>query len=59
MKLIFANRNYSSWSLRGWLACKQSGVPFEVLTVPLGEFTQCGGGVHCLTMPLRRQPSPI
>jgi N-dimethylarginine dimethylaminohydrolase len=30
---------------------------FEVLTVPLGEFTQCGGGVHCLTMPLRRQPS--
>jgi len=27
---------------------------FEVLTVPLGEFTQCGGGVHCLTMPLRR-----
>lgn len=31
---------------------------FEVLTVPLGEFTQCGGGVHCLTMPLRRQPSP-
>nr|WP_314443843.1 arginine deiminase family protein [uncultured Sphingomonas sp.] len=28
---------------------------FEVLVVPLGEFTQCGGGVHCLTMPLRRQ----
>jgi glutathione S-transferase len=35
MKLIVGNRNYSSWSLRGWLACKQSGVPFEVLTVPL------------------------
>ena len=32
---------------------------FEVLTVPLGEFTQCGGGVHCLTMPLRRQPSAV
>jgi N-dimethylarginine dimethylaminohydrolase len=31
---------------------------FEVLTVPLGEFTQCGGGVHCLTMPLRRQSAP-
>ncbi|WP_300974580.1 dimethylarginine dimethylaminohydrolase family protein [Sphingomonas sp. LHG3406-1] len=30
---------------------------FEVLTVGLGEFTQCGGGVHCLTMPLRRQPA--
>lgn len=28
---------------------------FDVLEVPLSEFTQCGGGVHCLTMPLRRQ----
>lgn len=27
---------------------------FEVETVALDEFTQCGGGVHCLTMPLRR-----
>lgn len=35
MKLIVGNRNYSSWSLRGWLAAKQSGLPFEVLTVPL------------------------
>jgi len=35
MKLIVGNRNYSSWSLRGWLACKQSGQLFEVLTVPL------------------------
>lgn len=30
---------------------------FEVLTASLGEFTQCGGGVHCLTMPLRRDPA--
>lgn len=38
MKLIIGNKNYSSWSLRGWLACKQSGLPFEELTVPiLGE----------------------
>ncbi|MBV1918988.1 MAG: glutathione S-transferase family protein [Sphingomonadaceae bacterium] len=35
MKLIIGNKNYSSWSLRGWLACKQAGLPFEVLTVPL------------------------
>jgi N-dimethylarginine dimethylaminohydrolase len=33
------------------------GRGFEVLSVSLGEFTQCGGGVHCLTMPLRRQPA--
>jgi N-dimethylarginine dimethylaminohydrolase len=27
---------------------------YEVFTVSLDEFTRCGGGVHCLTMPLRR-----
>ena len=35
MKLIIGNKNYSSWSLRGWLACKQSGLSFEEITVPL------------------------
>ena len=35
MKLIIGNKNYSSWSLRGWLACKQSGLAFEELTVPI------------------------
>ncbi len=35
MKLILGNKNYSSWSLRGWLAAKQSGLSFEELTVPL------------------------
>ena len=29
MKLIFANRNYSSWSLRAWLVLKQFGIPFD------------------------------
>ncbi|MGB3712136.1 MAG: glutathione S-transferase family protein [Erythrobacter sp.] len=38
MKLIIGNKNYSSWSLRGWLAAKQSGLAFEEITVPiLGE----------------------
>ena len=35
MKLIIGNKNYSSWSLRGWLACKQSGLSFEEITVPM------------------------
>lgn len=35
MKLIIGNKNYSSWSLRGWLACKQSGLAFEEIIVPL------------------------
>lgn len=36
MKLIIGNKNYSSWSLRGWLAMKQSGLAFEELTVNIG-----------------------
>jgi glutathione S-transferase len=35
MKLIIGNRRYSSWSLRAWLACRQSGLPFEVEVVSL------------------------
>jgi len=35
MKLIIGNKNYSSWSLRGWLAVKQSGLHFDELTVPI------------------------
>jgi glutathione S-transferase len=35
MKLIIGNKNYSSWSLRGWLAAKQSGLHFEEIIVPL------------------------
>ncbi|KUO54021.1 MAG: glutathione S-transferase [Sphingomonadales bacterium BRH_c3] len=33
MKLIIGNKNYSSWSMRGWLAAKQSGLHFEELIV--------------------------
>lgn len=29
MKLLIANRNYSSWSLRAWLVLKHFGIPFE------------------------------
>ena len=35
MKLVIGNKNYSSWSLRAWLACKQSGLPFDEIVVPL------------------------
>ncbi len=60
MKLIIGNRNYSSWSLRAWLAAKQSGLMFEELTVPLygddwettkrdqGQFQPSGGKVPVL-----------
>ncbi len=35
LKLIIGNKVYSSWSLRGWLAARQSGLPFEEVTVSL------------------------
>ncbi|MFN4099794.1 MAG: glutathione S-transferase family protein [Pararhodobacter sp.] len=31
--LTISSRNYSSWSLRGWLLCKMSGLSFTELTV--------------------------
>jgi glutathione S-transferase len=34
-KLYVGNKNYSSWSLRGWLATKLSGAPFEEVPVAL------------------------
>lgn len=35
MKLVIGNRTYSSWSLRGWLAVRASGVDFEEIFLPL------------------------
>ena len=35
MKLIIGNKAYSSWSMRGWLACRLSGLDFEEIVVPL------------------------
>ena len=41
-KLIIGSRNYSSWSLRGWLAMQQSGAEFEEVVIPFytGDRTQ-------------------
>ncbi len=33
--LYIGNKNYSSWSLRGWLAMKLAGAPFREVLVPL------------------------
>lgn len=35
-KLILGNKNYSSWSLRGWLAVKQAGIEAEETVINLG-----------------------
>lgn len=35
LTLVIGNKNYSSWSLRAWLAMKQAGVTFAEMRIPL------------------------
>jgi len=35
--LIIGNKNYSSWSLRGWLALTMAGIDFDEKIIPLFE----------------------
>lgn len=37
LTLVIGNRNYSSWSLRPWLALKQTGQPFRVEQILLRQ----------------------
>jgi hypothetical protein len=37
MKLVIGNKNYSSWSLRPWLALKEARVPFREVVVALDQ----------------------
>jgi N-dimethylarginine dimethylaminohydrolase len=44
----------SADNLRVNEALKQLG--YKVIAVEIDQFTRCGGGIHCLTMPLARLP---
>ena len=35
MLLVIGNKNYSSWSLRPWIALKVLGIPFDEVRIPL------------------------
>ena len=37
MKLVIGNKNYSSWSMRPWIAMKALGIPFEEILIPFGS----------------------
>lgn len=37
LTLVIANKTYSSWSLRAWLALKMTGAAFEEIVVPLDQ----------------------
>ena len=35
LKLVIGNKNYSSWSMRPWVAMKAAGIPFDETVIPL------------------------
>jgi len=35
LKLVIGNKNYSSWSMRPWLALRANNIPFEEILIPL------------------------
>lgn len=35
LEIVIGNKAYSSWSMRGWLAVKQSGLPFTETLIPM------------------------
>jgi glutathione S-transferase len=35
LKLVIGNKNYSSWSMRPWLALRANDIPFEEIFIPL------------------------
>ncbi|HZP75704.1 MAG TPA: glutathione S-transferase [Pseudolabrys sp.] len=37
LTLVIGNKNYSSWSLRPWIAMKVAGIAFEEVLIPLYE----------------------
>jgi glutathione S-transferase len=37
LKLVIGNKNYSSWSMRPWVAMTAFGIPFEEVRIALGK----------------------
>lgn len=53
-RLVIGNYNYSSWSLRAWLALRASGIEFETLRLPL-DTAEFDARIDALS-PSRRVP---
>jgi glutathione S-transferase len=47
LKLVIGNKNYSSWSLRPWIAMKVAGIPFaeEVISLDAADFHERVGKI--------------
>ncbi|HET8725680.1 MAG TPA: glutathione S-transferase family protein [Anaeromyxobacteraceae bacterium] len=52
--LLVGNKNYSSWSLRPWLALRQAGIPFREEVISLRE--DAGKAARFARLPAGRVP---
>jgi glutathione S-transferase len=43
LKLVIANKNYSSWSMRPWVLLKQAGIAFEEVQLKFNDKGQVSG----------------
>jgi glutathione S-transferase len=43
MKLVIANKNYSSWSMRPWVLLRQAQIPFEEVQLKFDDDTRVAG----------------
>ncbi len=57
LKLVIANKAYSSWSLRGWLAVKQAGLPFEEVLIPMDSAAFAAAKSNPVLMPSGKVPA--
>ena len=53
--LTLGNKNYSSWSLRGWLLFEPFGIPFEHIVIPL--HTEAFADFANATFPAKQVPT--
>ena len=56
LKLIIGNKNYSSWSLRPWIAMKVADIPFEEMLIPFDAARQSSRRVSA---PIRTGKVPV
>ena len=43
LKLVIANKNYSSWSMRPWVLLRQARIPFDEVQLKFTDAGQVGG----------------
>ena len=56
--LTISSRNYSSWSLRGWLLCRMAGLDFEEEVLPLDDPSTPGRAPAAVALVPRAAPQP-